>query len=70
MDTDQALSIATIVGLFTICACGIGSVCYRTRTRSHLKISRSDPDLTTILENAVPSASAYRIQSPPQDPTA
>ncbi len=71
MDTDQALSIATIVGLVLICACGIGSVCYKTRAPSgHMKISRSDPDLTTILENAVPSASAYRIQTTQQDPTA
>ncbi len=64
MDTDQALSIAVVVGLTTICVCGIVSVCYRTRApHSHMKISRSDPDLTTILENSVPSASAYRIQS-------
>jgi len=62
MDTDQALSIATIVGLVAICACGIASVCYRTRPRGHLKISRSDPDLTNILENSVPSASATYIQ--------
>ena len=64
MDTDQALSIATIVGLFLICACGIGSVCYRTRVPSgHMKVSRSDPDLTTILDNAIPSASASHVQS-------
>jgi hypothetical protein len=62
MDTDQALSIATIVGLVTICACGIFSVCYKTRPRNHMKISRSDPDLTSILENSVPSASAAYIQ--------
>lgn len=63
MDTDQALSIATIVGLATICICGIVSVCYKTRPpHSHMKISRSDPDLTTILDNAVPSASASRVQ--------
>lgn len=71
MDTDQALSIATVVGLFTICACGIFSVCYKTRVpRSHMKVSRSDPDFTTILDNAIPSASASRIQPDPQDPTA
>lgn len=62
MDTDQALSIATIVGLAAICICGIVSVCYKTRPHSHMKISRSDPDLTTILENAVPSSSASRVQ--------
>lgn len=63
MDTDQALSIATIVGLTTICICGIVSVCYKTRPRTHMKVSRSDPDLTSILDNAVPSASANYIQS-------
>lgn len=63
MDTDQALSIATIVGLVTICMCGIVSVCYKTRPpSSHMKVSRSDPDLTSILENSVPSASATYIQ--------
>ncbi len=71
MDTDQALSIATIVGLVTICMCGIGSVCYRTRApRSHMKVSRSDPDFTNILENSVPSASATYIQPSINDPTA
>jgi hypothetical protein len=68
MDTDQALSIATIVGLATICVCGIVSVCYKTRPRSHMKISRSDPDLTTILDNSVPSASAKYIQPTLPDP--
>ncbi len=71
MDTDQALSVATIVGLVTICMCGIASVCYKTRPpRSHMKISKSDPDLTTILENSVPSASATYIQPSLNDPTA
>jgi hypothetical protein len=68
MDTDQALSIATIVGLATICVCGIVSVCYKTRPRSHMKISRSDPDLTNILDNSIPSASAKYIQPDLQDP--
>lgn len=63
MDTDQALSIATIVGLATICICGVASVCYKIRTpHAHMKISRSDPDLTSILDNSVPSASAKYIQ--------
>ena len=63
MDTDQALSIATIVGLATICICGVVSVCYKTRVPSgHMKISRSDPDLTSILENSIPSSSASNIQ--------
>jgi hypothetical protein len=70
MDTDQALSIATVVGLFTICMCGIGSVCYKTRIPTGMKHSRSDPDFTAILENAVPSASASRVQTDVQDPNA
>lgn len=69
MDTDQALSIAVVVGLATICACGIFSVCYKTRPASHMKISKSDNDLTSILDNAVPSASAARRLTPPSDPT-
>lgn len=69
MDTDQALSIATIIGLLAICACGVGSVCYRMRVpRSHMKVSRSDPDLTTILENSIPSASAKYVQPELRDP--
>lgn len=69
MDTDQALSIATIVGLATICICGVVSVCYKTRNPTgHMKISRSDPDLTSILENSVPSASATYVQPTIRDP--
>jgi hypothetical protein len=69
--TDQALSIATVVGLATICVCGIVASCYRTRRPAgHLKISRSDPDLTNILENSIPSASATYIQPSINDPTA
>jgi hypothetical protein len=69
MDTDQALSISVVVGLTAICVCGIVSVCYKTRApRSHMKISRSDPDLTTILENSIPSASAKYIQPAVHDP--
>ena len=71
MDTDQALSIATIIALVSICSCGIAASCYRMRVPSqsgHLKVSRSDPDLTSILENSVPSASAKYIQPSLQDP--
>ena len=69
MDTDNALSIAVIVGLTSICICGIVSVCWKTRPASHMKISRSDNDLTSILDNAVPSASATHRLTPPTDPT-
>ena len=70
MDTDQILSTATMVGLFTCCLCGVVFACYKTaNSRPHMKVSRSDPDFTTILENAVPSASAGRIQ-PSEDPSA
>ena len=71
MDTDRALSVTVIVVLFVICMCGIGSVCYKTRPpHSRMKASRSDPDLTTILENSIPSASATYIQPSLSDPTA
>ena len=71
MDTDQALSIGVVVSLTFFCICGVVSVCYRTRSpKTHMKISRSDPDLTTILENSVPSASAKYIQPSLQDPEA
>lgn len=71
MDTDQALSIATIIALVSICACGIGASCYRMRVPSpsgHMKVSRSDPDLTTILDNAIPSSSATASSRYVEDP--
>lgn len=63
--TDQALSIATIVGLALICVCGIAASCHKMRipVQGHIKVSRSESDLTTILENAIPSASASRRTS-------
>ena len=67
MDTDNALSIAVIVGLSSLCICGIVSVCWKTRPNGQLKVSRSESDLTSILDNAVPSASATR--RPLADPT-
>lgn len=62
MDTDQALSIATIVGLLTICACGIVSVCYRTRAPSvgHMKVSRSDPDLENLQDLVADSIPSHK----------
>jgi len=63
MDTDQALQIATIVGLALICFCGIAASCHKMRVPTQgggMKESRSDNDLTTILDNAIPSASASR----------
>ena len=62
MDTDQALSIAVVVGLATICACGIFSVCYKRRAlpAGHLKISRSDPDLENLQDLVADSIPSHK----------
>jgi hypothetical protein len=62
--TDLALSICTGIGLFICAGCFLTSVCSRGRftiTGAYMKPSRSDPDLTNIVENAVPSGSGTRL---------
>lgn len=71
MDPDQALSIAAGVAL-AICGLGVGLAAWKNSrgwNQSTLKPSKSDTDLTLILENAIPSASATRRPTPPSDPT-
>jgi hypothetical protein len=58
MDTDHVLGILAGVGL---AVCGICVVVNAWRSTPRMKMSRSDPDLS-ILENAIPSASAHRVQ--------
>ena len=62
MDTDNALSIAVIVGLSSLCICGIVSVCWKTRVppAGHLKVSRSDPDLENLQDLAVDSLPTHK----------
>lgn len=66
MDTDEVLSMTVIIGLACICFCGIGAICYKIRVPTpHIKPSRSDPDFSTILDDA-----AGRNHSDTQDPIA
>lgn len=60
MDTDMIMGILAGVGL-AVCGVCVVVHAWRGTPHPHMKISRSDPDLS-ILENAIPSASAYRIQ--------
>ena len=73
MDTDHALSIAAGVGLAICGICALVSAWKNNRDwpRSTLKASRSDTDLTTMLDNAIPSGSAMTVRrmTPPDDPT-
>lgn len=63
--TDSALEIALICTLSSFAVCFIGAM-YRQCTRKPgMKQSRSDNDLTSILDNAIPSSSAYRADSEP-----
>jgi hypothetical protein len=62
MDTDMIMGICAAVGM-TICGVCVVVNAWRSTPHPHMKISRSDPDLS-ILENAIPSASAYRLQPP------
>ena len=69
--TDMALGISAAVAM-TICAVCVGVNAWRNGRwppRSFgLKESRSDTDLTNILENAIPSASAARRDPAPDTP--
>ena len=66
--TDLALSICTGIGLFICAGCFLTSVCSRGRftvTGAYMKPSRSDNDLTNIVENAIPSGSGTRLTDDP-----
>ena len=66
--TDLALSICSGIGLFLCAGCFLTSVCSRGRftiTGAYMKPSRSDPDLTTIVENSIPSGSGTRLTDDP-----
>ena len=68
--TDLALSICTGIGLFICGGCFLTSVCSRGRftvTGPYMKPSRSDPDLSNIVEHAIPSGSGTRLTT--EDPT-
>ncbi len=68
--TDLALSICAGVGLFLCAGCFLVAGCSRGRftiTGAYMKPSRSDNDLTDIVENAIPSGSGTRLTS--DDPT-
>lgn len=66
MDTDMVLGILAGVGL-AICGVCVVVNAWRGTPTLHMKVSRSDPDLS-ILENAIPSASAYRAQPVDDNP--
>lgn len=60
MDTDMIMGTCAGVAMAICGICIVVNAC-RTTPNPHMKVSRSDPDLS-ILENAIPSASAYRVQ--------
>ncbi len=72
MDPDQALSIAAGIAL-AVCGLCVGVAAWKNSRGWHepttLKASRSDTDLTLILENSIPSSSATRRLTPPDDPS-
>ncbi len=62
--TDLALSICTAVGLFLCAGCFLVAGCSRGRFTvmgAYMKPSRSDNDLTNIVENAIPSGKGTRL---------
>ena len=66
--TDTALAVSAALGLAFCAACALGYA-WRTSRRPQMKPSRSDTDLTLILQNSIPSSSALSIRRPPEDPT-
>lgn len=65
--TDMALGISAGVAL-AICGICVVVNAWRSSHVPRMKESKSDTDLTNMLENAIPSASATRRLSPPGDP--
>ena len=65
--TDTALAVCTGLGLGLCCVCALVHA-WRTTRIPRMKESRSDTDLSNMLENAIPSASAGRRLTPPDDP--
>lgn len=66
--TDLALSICTGIGLFLCAGCFLTAACSRGRftvTGAYMKPSRSDNDLTSIVENSIPSGSGTRLTDDP-----
>ena len=64
MDTDQALSIAAGLGL-ALCGLCVGIAAWKNSrgwNRPTLKPSKSDTDLSLILDNAIPSGSAMTVR--------
>lgn len=57
--TDSALQIAAICTLVAAAVCIFGGLYRSCRRRSGMKQSRSDNDLTSILENAIPSSRTH-----------
>lgn len=64
--TDTALAVCTALGLGLCCVCALVHT-WRTTRIPRMKESRSDTDLTNMLENVIPSASASRRST--DDPT-
>jgi hypothetical protein len=65
--TDTALGASAAVGLALCAVCALGYA-WKTSRRPQMKPSRSDNDLTSILDNSIPSSSALTIRRPPEDP--
>ena len=64
MDTDTVLGLTA--GLcMAVCGAVVTVLAWRNTPPPHMKVSRSDPDLS-ILENAIPSASANRLSAIPE----
>lgn len=73
MDTDESLGVVAAVSI-AVCGMCIAYAAWKSSRgwqRATLKPSRSDTDLTSILDNAVPSGSAMTVRklTPPDDPT-
>jgi hypothetical protein len=68
--TDMALGISAAIGL-ALCGIGVCIAAWKNNRGPNLKTSKSDTDLSLILENSIPSASAMTVRrlTPPDDPT-
>jgi hypothetical protein len=65
--TDTILAACTGVGIALCCICAFVTAWRQVEQQSRMKPSRSDGDLTSILDNAIPSASAGRRQEETPD---
>ena len=64
-ETDSALQIFVICFFSSVGVCLLGGLYRSCCMKPKMKPSRSNEDFTSMLDHAIPSSSAYRVDSEP-----